>query len=99
MKAINFHFGETAVTGAWARLAFAETFGRFQPEARLQSLSPTARQRAPERAHVSLFERLDRWMYRQQQRDREAWLSGAQDIFELEERIRYLERSVGSRYY
>jgi hypothetical protein len=30
-------------------------------------------------------------------RDREAYLAGAQDIFELEERIRRLER--GSRYY
>jgi hypothetical protein len=30
-------------------------------------------------------------------RDREAYLAGAQDIFELEARIRRLER--GSRYY
>ncbi|TMH56074.1 MAG: DUF3563 domain-containing protein [Betaproteobacteria bacterium] len=32
-------------------------------------------------------------------RDREAYLAGAQDIFELERRMRRLERSVGSRYY
>jgi len=47
----------------------------------------------------SFLERLDRWFWRQQVREREAYLSGAQDIFELEERIRRLERSVGSRYY
>ena len=46
-----------------------------------------------------LFERIDRWLWRQQLREREAYLSGAQDIFELEDRIRRLERSVGSRYY
>jgi hypothetical protein len=45
------------------------------------------------------LERLDRWFWRQQLREREAYLSGAQDIFELEDRIRRLERSVGSRYY
>ena len=46
-----------------------------------------------------IFERIDRWFWRQQMRDREAYLAGAQDIFELEERLRRLERSVGSRYY
>jgi hypothetical protein len=45
------------------------------------------------------FERIDRWFWRQTMREREAYLAGAQDIFELEERIRRLERSVGSRYY
>ena len=36
---------------------------------------------------------------KQEMRDREAYLAGAKDIFELEERIRRLERSTGSRYY
>ena len=99
MKAINFHFGETVVSGAWGRLAFAEIFGRWLPEARRQPLAVAPPVATAQRARISLFERLDRWMYRQQQRDHEAWLSGAQDIFELEERIRQLERSVGSRYY
>jgi hypothetical protein len=48
---------------------------------------------------AGFFERIDRWFWRQQMRDREAYLAGAHDIFELEERIRRLERSVGSRYY
>ena len=32
-------------------------------------------------------------------RDRERYLANAQDIFELEDRIRRIERAVGSRYY
>jgi len=38
-------------------------------------------------------------MYRLQQREHEAWLGTSQNVFELEDRIRHLERSVGSRYY
>ncbi|MEO8741102.1 MAG: hypothetical protein ABI537_15540 [Casimicrobiaceae bacterium] len=99
MKAINFHFGETAVTGAWARVAFTEILGRFQAEAQPRPIAAAARGGERKHAYVSLFERLDRWVYRQQQRDREVWLSGSQDMFEIEERIRYLERAVGGRYY
>jgi hypothetical protein len=47
----------------------------------------------------TLMERFDRWLWNQHVRDREAYLADAKDIFELEERIRQLERSVGSRYY
>ena len=82
MKAINFHFGETAVTGAWARVAFAEIFGRFLPDAQQQPPVVAAHGNAPERARISLFERLDRWMFRLEQRERDAWLSRAQDIYE-----------------
>ncbi len=46
-----------------------------------------------------LLERIDRWLWRQQVRDREAYLAKAQDIFELEDRMRRIERMVGSRYY
>jgi hypothetical protein len=44
------------------------------------------------------FERLDRWFWRQEMKEREAWLAESKDIFELEQRMRMLER-VGSRYY
>lgn len=60
---------------------------------------PAAGQAAPAAHSSSFLERLDRWFWRQQLREREVYLSGAQDIFELEDRIRRLERSVGSRYY
>jgi hypothetical protein len=39
-----------------------------------------------------MLERFDRWAARRQQRDREAYLEGSRDIFELERRIRELER-------
>ncbi len=35
---------------------------------------------------------LERWMYQQQVREREAYLGQSRDIFELERRIRHLER-------
>jgi len=46
----------------------------------------------------SLLERLDTWFWRQRQRAHEAYLAQSQDIFELERRMRELERSVGNRY-
>jgi hypothetical protein len=47
----------------------------------------------------SLLERLDAWFWRQRQSAHETYLAQAQDVFELERRMRALERSVGSRYY
>ena len=47
----------------------------------------------------SLLDRLDAWFWRQRQRSNESYLAQSQDVFELERRMRELERSVGSRYY
>jgi hypothetical protein len=47
----------------------------------------------------TLMERFDRWLWNQHVRDREAYLADAKDIYELEERIRQLDRSVSGRYY
>ena len=41
---------------------------------------------------LSLLERFDRWVARMQQRDRERYLAQATDIYDLERRIRELER-------
>jgi hypothetical protein len=41
---------------------------------------------------LTLFERFDRWVARMRQRDRERYLAQANDVFELEARIRELER-------
>jgi hypothetical protein len=68
--------------------------GRIGASAKRNRTAGSADTRTP-----GIFERIDRWFWRQQLREREAYLAGAQDIFELEERIRRLERSVGSRYY
>ena len=39
-----------------------------------------------------VWERLDRWLAKARQRDRERYLAQARDVFELEARIRSLER-------
>ena len=52
-------------------------------------------------AHIrkadSMFAALDRWLWRQRMRDTEAWLAQSKDRFELEARIRELERRPGGR--
>ncbi|MEO8304658.1 MAG: DUF3563 family protein [Betaproteobacteria bacterium] len=47
----------------------------------------------------SLLERLDRWLWKREQREVEAHLSNATDVYDLEARIRDLERGVMYRYY
>jgi len=47
---------------------------------------------AAEKTTPTLWERFDRWMAGLRQRDRERYLSQSQDIFDLEARIRALER-------
>jgi len=41
------------------------------------------------------FAALDRWLWKQRMRETEAWLAGSFDLFELEARIRELERRQG----
>ncbi len=45
------------------------------------------------------LERLENWHWRARQRGVEAFLAQSQDVFELEARIRDLERGNPSRYY
>ena len=47
----------------------------------------------------SWLDRLDAWFWRQEQRAREDYLARSADIFELERRMRALERNPISRYY
>jgi hypothetical protein len=44
------------------------------------------------------LERLDRWFWAQQQRDIEAYLARSEDVHDLEQRMRNLERSQWHRY-
>jgi hypothetical protein len=46
-----------------------------------------------------LFESLDHWLWKQQIRETEAYLAQSKDVFELEERIRRLERGPESGYW
>lgn len=79
MKAMNFRLEAPGMPGSWE-------------EAQLRS--PGKAIAAKKGAAVpSLLDRLDRWLWRQEARAREAYLARSKDIYELEERIRRMERS------
>ena len=61
---------------------------------RLDTIASTIR--APRRG---LLDRLSNWVWRSEQRATEAYLAKATDIFDLEARIRQLERRSPCRYY
>ena len=46
-----------------------------------------------------LFASLDRWLWKQRQRETEAWLAQASDVHDLEARIRHLERNRDGRVF
>jgi len=60
---------------------------------------PLAYHARPRPPRPSLLERLENWFWRQRQRAREEYLAQAADVFELESRMRDLERPYGARYY
>jgi len=47
----------------------------------------------------SLIDRIDHWLWERAQRDVEAYLGQAKDVYDLEARIRNLERGFPTRYY
>lgn len=81
MKATGFLCDDPGLSGAWAKLTQALIFDPLRRE-------PRPRKRRP----VGFFDRLDGWFWRQAQREQEAYLAGARDIYDLEQRIRRLER-------
>ena len=93
MKATNFLLHEPDLADAWTKLAHALA---FYPQPR----GGEPDQASEKRKHTKpgFFERLDRWFWRQEMKEREAWLAQSKDIFELEERMRRLER-LGAPYY
>lgn len=60
-----------------------------RPGSESRNASPKTAEGAPRR---SLLERLERWVWANQQRDLEAYLAQASDIHDLEARIRMIER-------
>ena len=56
-----------------------------------EALAP-ARRRKPAAVRLHALDRLDRWFWRQRQKDRDAYLAGATDIADVERRLRDLER-------
>lgn len=87
MKATGFLLDDPGLSGAWAKLTQALIFDPLRREAG-----------APKQRSVGFFDRLDGWFWRQAQREQEAYLAGSRDIYDLEQRMRRLERSGGSRF-
>ena len=58
------------------------------------ALTPSAREAwdAPVANKPGWFERFDRWASQARQRDRERYLAESNDVFELERRLKVLER-------
>jgi Protein of unknown function (DUF3563) len=72
----------------------------MMPTNRAECGAPAASTAAPASASArNLLDRLDVWFWRQRQRENDAYLAQSQDVFELESRIRAIERGVGARYY
>ena len=97
MTTMKFVLNEPVWGGALTRSADALCPTRPDPTKRHER-KPRQTNASPPRS-PGFFERIDRWFWRLALRDREKYLARSQDIFELEERIRRLDRAGGSRYY
>jgi hypothetical protein len=82
----------------WARAHFDAGLNNvvlgFQPTEGLAGSIATPVPAKIERPKQSWMDRLDRWFWRQEQKQRDAYLAGAADIFELEQRMRMLDRAT-----
>ncbi|MDE2360451.1 MAG: DUF3563 family protein [Betaproteobacteria bacterium] len=77
----------------------AQTGRRVPPAAPSTPSTPVPTPAAPVAPHLSLLDRLDAWHFRQAQREREAYLARSKDVFDLERRIRAIERGTTGRYF
>jgi len=59
--------------------------------------SPAPKPTRTSRRDPRLLEKLDQWFWRQRQREREAYLAQAHDLFDLEARMRALDRGLDPR--
>jgi len=101
MKNLHPVYPEHTVLGTLIKMAQA-TFYEALP-ANVEGMAPIAPanpappKRAPSDGVLQrLFERLDRWFYRQTIKEREAYLAQASNLHEVEQRMRELDRI---RYY
>ncbi len=85
-------FPENSLVGNCIRLA-QTTFFDAVPS-RADVLAPAAPAKSePFGARLARWtENLEQWLYRQRMKDREAWLAQSHDVFELERRLRDLDR-------
>jgi len=96
MKASLFPISDKVFCGAFAVMADALSQTAFAPVRRQTFGAAVVAQ--PKASRVGLWERLDRWAWKQVQKEREAYLARSQNLAELEERIRRLD-SVRGRYF
>ncbi len=96
MKARFFPIDDSVFGGAFALMADALSHASFAPT-RVSTLGAAvdASERAP---RVGFWERIDRWAWRRVQKEREAYLAKAQNLADLEDRIRDLD-SIRGRYF
>jgi hypothetical protein len=80
-----------------ARAMAMQPLGHDAMELRARpSEAPAAESEEPRRGWL---ERLDQWFWKSEQREREAYLADSTDIYDLEVRMRNLERGTPWRYY
>lgn len=84
----------------------AEALGRAErrrdsaePRPQPRPLKQPARAVAEAAPRTGFLDRLDAWFWRQAQREQEAYLAKSRDVFDLERRIRALERGEITPYY
>jgi Protein of unknown function (DUF3563) len=96
MSPMQHAFSEHSIVGSVIKLAQTTFFDSLPANAEMKM--PTAPEKMPAKrvareGRLSRWlNRLDNWFYRQQVKQREAYLAQSQDIFELEARIRHLDR-------
>ena len=97
MSPMQHAFSEHSIVGSCIKLAQTTFFDALPANAEMMTPAAPAKLPASKRAAregrlAEWINRLDNWFYRQQVKQREAYLAQSQDIFELEARIRHLER-------
>ena len=97
MSPMQHAFTERSIVGTSVKLAQTTFYDALPAHAEMRT--PAAPEKLPAVKRLAREDRLarwlnafDNWLYQQQVKQREAWLAESQDIFELEARMRYLER-------
>ena len=96
MQASSHAFPENSLVGNCLRLAQTTFFQELPANVATMPARAPATFPASKQEGGSLFARwteaLENWLYRQRLKDREAYLAQSQDIFEVERRVRDLDR-------
>ena len=100
MRAHRLSMTDLAGLGVFPLIAKALTFPARQSDAtgHRHLAAVPALEKTPVRRR-GLLERLEYWFWAQQQRDLEAYLAKATDVYDLEARIHAVERNKSIPYY